>query len=63
VTFNVISGHRDADLTTCPGDAAYALLGPIRRSVAASVPPPSLIGQRYFAEGGAAGWLGDTFTP
>ena len=33
VTFNVISGHRDADTTTCPGSAAYAQLGAIRTSV------------------------------
>ena len=30
VTFNAISGHRDADYTTCPGDAAYNALGTIR---------------------------------
>ena len=33
VTFNVISGHRDADTTTCPGSAAYAKLGAIRSAV------------------------------
>ena len=33
VTFNVISGHRDADTTTCPGSAAYAKLGAIRNAV------------------------------
>jgi hypothetical protein len=33
VTFNVISGHRDADTTTCPGSAAYAKLGAIRSGV------------------------------
>ena len=33
VTFNVISGHRDADTTTCPGSAAYAKLGAIRAAV------------------------------
>ena len=33
VTFNVISGHRDADTTTCPGSAAYAKLGAIRTAV------------------------------
>ena len=32
-TFNVISGHRDAGYTTCPGDAAYAQLGGIRTAV------------------------------
>ena len=32
-TFNVISGHRDAGFTSCPGNAAYALLGTIRAAV------------------------------
>ena len=32
-TFNVISGHRDAGYTTCPGDAAYAQLPGIRTAV------------------------------
>ena len=31
VTFNVISGHRDADQTSCPGNAAYAQLPQIRQ--------------------------------
>ena len=30
VTFKVISGHRDAGYTSCPGDAAYAQLDRIR---------------------------------
>jgi hypothetical protein len=33
VTFNTISGHRDADFTTCPGSAAYSDLGTIRSAV------------------------------
>jgi hypothetical protein len=33
VSLNVISGHRDADLTSCPGNAAYALLPGIRQEV------------------------------
>ncbi len=33
VTFKVISGHRDADLTTCPGSAAYAKLPAFRTAV------------------------------
>jgi uncharacterized protein with LGFP repeats len=32
-TFAVVSGHRDAGNTTCPGDAAYARLGAIRSAV------------------------------
>jgi hypothetical protein len=33
VTFKVVSGHRDADLTTCPGSAAYAKLPAFRTAV------------------------------
>jgi hypothetical protein len=33
VTFNVISGHRDADTTTCPGSAAYVKLPTFRTAV------------------------------
>ncbi|MDQ1747591.1 MAG: hypothetical protein QOD07_1854 [Frankiaceae bacterium] len=33
VTFKVVSGHRDADTTTCPGSAAYAQLPTIRSAV------------------------------
>jgi hypothetical protein len=33
VTFNTISGHRDADFTTCPGGAAYNDLSSIRKAV------------------------------
>jgi hypothetical protein len=43
VTFNVISGHRDADSTTCPGSAAYAKLATIRAGV------KSLIGAGFVA--------------
>ncbi len=38
VRFQRISGHRDADLTDCPGGALYALLPQIRRAVAARMP-------------------------
>ena len=37
VTFNVIAGHRDADQTSCPGNAAYALLPQIRQEVLADM--------------------------
>ena len=37
VAFNVISGHRDADQTSCPGNAAYALLPQIRQQVLADM--------------------------
>ncbi len=33
VSFNVISGHRDADQTSCPGNAAYAMLPQLRQEV------------------------------
>ncbi|MCW2776304.1 MAG: N-acetylmuramoyl-L-alanine amidase, family 2, partial [Frankiales bacterium] len=32
-TFSVISGHRDAVDTTCPGDLGYAILGQLRQDV------------------------------
>jgi hypothetical protein len=48
VTFERISGHRDADATTCPGDALYAQLPEIRRLAAEIAPdlpaPPPVPG-------------------
>ncbi len=38
VTFQRISGHRDADRTECPGDLLYAQLPEIRRQAAARAP-------------------------
>jgi N-acetylmuramoyl-L-alanine amidase len=43
VTFQRISGHRDGDETTCPGDAAYAQLPALRSRTAAVAPPPSAV--------------------
>ena len=37
VTFNVVSGHRDADTTTCPGSDAYAKLSSIRSGIVAAM--------------------------
>jgi hypothetical protein len=37
VRFNVISGHRDADLTACPGNAGYAVLPFVRQAVFATM--------------------------
>ncbi|HEY5456247.1 MAG TPA: peptidoglycan recognition protein, partial [Acidothermaceae bacterium] len=37
VSFNVISGHRDADQTACPGNAAYATLPQLRQEVLADM--------------------------
>ncbi|MDY6808164.1 MAG: peptidoglycan recognition protein, partial [Actinomycetota bacterium] len=36
----VISGHRDYNNTSCPGEFGYAALGPIRAMVAGSSAPP-----------------------
>ncbi|MED5803869.1 peptidoglycan recognition protein [Gordonia sp. Z-3] len=36
----VISGHRDYNNTSCPGEFGYAALGPIRTMVAGSSAPP-----------------------
>jgi hypothetical protein len=36
-TFNVISGHRDADYTTCPGAAAYSKLASVRTAATAFI--------------------------
>jgi hypothetical protein len=40
VAFNTVSGHRDADLTTCPGNAGQATLPTIR----AGIPPQLRVG-------------------
>jgi len=37
VIFRTISGHRDADYTSCPGQAAYDQLGSIRNAVRADM--------------------------
>jgi len=58
VTFNTISGHRDADFTDCPGNSAYAMLPTFRTMVAARL-PRSAIASRYAALGGPAGALGE----
>ncbi|MDQ1633188.1 MAG: hypothetical protein QOC80_3160 [Frankiaceae bacterium] len=58
VTLNTISGHRDADLTSCPGDRAYALLPSLRSMVAARL-PHSAIAARYATLGGPGGTLGE----
>src|SRR4029079_3829831 len=43
VRFNVVSGHRDAGNTTCPGDKMYAQLPSIRLGV------HDLIGSSFLA--------------
>ncbi|HSP38906.1 MAG TPA: N-acetylmuramoyl-L-alanine amidase [Frankiaceae bacterium] len=58
VTFNTVSGHRDADFTACPGDRAYALLPTLRAMIAARL-PHSAVSSRYATLGGQAGVLGE----
>ncbi len=38
-SFDVVSGHRDAGNTSCPGDATYARLGEIRAAIASKLGP------------------------
>jgi hypothetical protein len=45
VTFARIAGHRDADVTACPGDALFAQLPQIRREAAALAPPLAALAQ------------------
>jgi ell wall binding domain 2 (CWB2)/N-acetylmuramoyl-L-alanine amidase/FlgD Ig-like domain len=57
VTFNVISGHRDADSTDCPGNAGYATLPALAQQVlqdmgAGLVAPASVITGRTVAANG-----------
>jgi hypothetical protein len=37
VSFNVVSGHRDADTTTCPGSSGYGQLPNVRRGIIATL--------------------------
>lgn len=39
VTFDVVSGHRDAGNTSCPGATTYARLPALRSAVAADLGP------------------------
>jgi len=41
VTFERISGHRDADTTSCPGNALYAQLPALRVAAQRVAPPPA----------------------
>ncbi|PFG32529.1 N-acetylmuramoyl-L-alanine amidase [Sanguibacter antarcticus] len=70
VTFSTIFGHRDAQLTSCPGQYLYALLGDIRNRVAQlsnAVVAESPQGAWDLAQGGGssvrvAGWATDPST-
>ncbi len=42
VTLPVISGHRDANFTACPGDAFSAKLPAVRKAVGKLFPPPEI---------------------
>lgn len=67
VTFNTVFGHRDAQLTSCPGKFLYAAFGDIRNRVAALANPviaESPVGGWDKATGGGnsvrvAGWVRD----
>ena len=37
VSFNAVSGHRDADTTTCPGSSGYAQLPNVRKGIIAAL--------------------------
>jgi hypothetical protein len=43
VTLNRISGHRDGDATSCPGDALYAQLPQLREMVTSDPRPPTTL--------------------
>jgi hypothetical protein len=53
VTFQRISGHRDADQTTCPGDALYAQLPDLRARAARYAVPISAITVKAASQRGA----------
>jgi hypothetical protein len=46
VRLNTVSGHRDGDATSCPGDGLYSQLSRLRSIVAADPRPPSLLSLR-----------------
>jgi hypothetical protein len=43
VTFERISGHRDADTTTCPGEALYAQMAALRVAAQRVAPAPAAV--------------------
>ena len=55
VTFDVVSGHRDAGNTACPGTSTYALMGTIRQMVGdklgAAFINPVFTGEKEHARG------------
>src|SRR4051794_7247122 len=53
VVFQRVNGHRDADETTCPGDALYAQLPDLRARAAGYAVPVSAISVRTSSQKGA----------
>jgi len=54
-TFNRVSGHRDGNNTSCPGDALFRQLPDLRARVAGAAPDPAATGTPgadYLPEGG-----------
>ncbi len=47
VTLPVISGHRDANYTACPGDALYAKLGAVRSAAATQIKLASVVPEPF----------------
>jgi uncharacterized protein with LGFP repeats len=59
VSFNAVSGHRDATLTSCPGNVAYGSIPAVRNAVAGLVGSfRTAIWQKWQRLGGESGRLG-----
>ena len=62
-TFNVIAGHRDSMLTSCPGEIVYQWLPTLRQRVADRLgSTPTAIEAKWLSLGGERGWVGSPFT-
>lgn len=62
-TFNVIAGHRDSMLTSCPGEIVYQWLPTLRQTVADRIgSTPTSIEAKWQSLGGETGWVGAPFT-
>ncbi len=62
ITADVISGHRQASSTDCPGQAFYDYLPTFRQRVATAMgTTQSTIQQRWLALGGGTGWVGQPY--
>jgi uncharacterized protein with LGFP repeats len=59
VSFNAVSGHRDATLTACPGNVAYGSIPAVRNAVVGLVGSfRTVVWQKWQQLGGEAGRLG-----